>query len=168
MDNRARNLVKRNSLKSVTLWKDKKTGMVPAAAAATKSLQSCPTLWDPIDGSPPGSPVPGILQARILEWGAIAFSNGIWESFKWFQEAGNKQNLEALGQRMNQWGKHQNLKYFFSHHLLWPFDLCLGLWLCLCVYLSFTLSLTHVCKCTRNTEQLHDQKCWKNMTSHIW
>ena len=39
------------------------------------SLQSCPTLWDPIDGSPPGSPVPGILQARTLEWVAISFSN---------------------------------------------------------------------------------------------
>ena len=44
------------------------------AAAAAKSLQLCPTLCDPIDGSPPGSPVPGILQARRLEWGAIAFS----------------------------------------------------------------------------------------------
>ena len=41
---------------------------------AAKSLQSCPTLCDPIDGSPPGSPVPGILQARTLEWVAIAFS----------------------------------------------------------------------------------------------
>ena len=40
-----------------------------------KLLQSCPTLCDPIDGSPPGSPVPGILQARILEWVAISFSN---------------------------------------------------------------------------------------------
>ena len=46
-----------------------------AAAAAAKSLQLCPTLCDPIDGSPPGSPVPGILQARILEWVAISFSN---------------------------------------------------------------------------------------------
>ena len=46
----------------------------PVATAAAKSLQSCPTLCDPIDGSPLGSPVPGILQARILEWGAIAFS----------------------------------------------------------------------------------------------
>ena len=46
---------------------------LPAAAAA-KSLQSCPTLCDPIDGSPPGSPVPGILQARTLEWVAITFS----------------------------------------------------------------------------------------------
>ena len=45
-----------------------------AAAAAAKSLQSCPTLCDPTDGSPPGSPVPGILQARTLEWGAISFS----------------------------------------------------------------------------------------------
>ena len=43
--------------------------------AAAKSLQSCPTLCDPIDGSPPGSPVPGILQARTLEWVAIPFSN---------------------------------------------------------------------------------------------
>ena len=45
------------------------------AAAAAKSLQSCPTLCDPIDGSPPGSPVLGILQARTLEWVAISFSN---------------------------------------------------------------------------------------------
>jgi len=45
------------------------------AAAAAKSLQSCPTLCDPVDGSPPGSPVPGILQARTLEWVAISFSN---------------------------------------------------------------------------------------------
>ena len=45
------------------------------AAAAAKSLQSCPTLCDPIDGGPPGSPVPGILQARTLEWTAISFSN---------------------------------------------------------------------------------------------
>ena len=45
------------------------------AAAAAESLQSCPTLCDPIDGSPPGSPVPGILQARTLEWVAISFSN---------------------------------------------------------------------------------------------
>ena len=44
-----------------------------AAAAAAKSLQSCPTLCDPRDGSPPGSPVPGILQARTLEWVAISF-----------------------------------------------------------------------------------------------
>ena len=46
-----------------------------AAAAAAKSLQSCPTLCNPIDGSPAGSPVPGILQARTLEWVAISFSD---------------------------------------------------------------------------------------------
>ena len=45
------------------------------AGAAAESLQSCPTLCDPIDGSPPGSAVPGILQARTLEWVAISFSN---------------------------------------------------------------------------------------------
>jgi len=49
------------------------------AAAAAKSFQSCPTLCDPVDGSPPGSPVPGILQARILKWIAISFSN----AWKW-------------------------------------------------------------------------------------
>ena len=46
-----------------------------AAAAAAKSLQSCLTLCDPIDGGPPGSPIPGIRQARTLEWVAISFSN---------------------------------------------------------------------------------------------
>ena len=45
------------------------------AAAAAKSLQSCPTLYDPINSSPPGSPMPGILQGRTLEWAAISFSN---------------------------------------------------------------------------------------------
>ena len=50
-----------------------------AAAATAKSLQSCPTLCNPRDGSPPGSPVPGILQARTLEWVAISFSN----AWKW-------------------------------------------------------------------------------------
>ena len=51
------------------------------AAATAKSFQLCPTLCDPIDGSPPGSPVPGILQARTLEWVAISFSNA-WK-WKW-------------------------------------------------------------------------------------
>ena len=51
------------------------TYMQSAAAAAAKSLQPCPTLCDPIDGSPSGSPIPGILQARTLEWVAISFSN---------------------------------------------------------------------------------------------
>ena len=53
-------------------WTEKKA---VAAATAAKSLQSCPTLCDPIDGSPTGSTVPGILQARTLEWVVISFSN---------------------------------------------------------------------------------------------
>ena len=57
-------------------WKD---SLEKGKAAAAKLLQSCLTLCNPIDGSPPGSPVPGILQARMLEWAAISFSN----AWKW-------------------------------------------------------------------------------------
>ena len=60
----------------IYLWE---AWVIDAAAAAAKSLQSCPTLCDPIDGSPPSSPVLGILQARTLEWVAISFSN----AWKW-------------------------------------------------------------------------------------
>ena len=60
--------------------RDWRRGWYPIAAAA-KSLQSCPTLWDPIDGSPPGSPVPGILQARTLEW--LSFPSPMHEREKW-------------------------------------------------------------------------------------
>ena len=56
----------------ISYWQSKQS---TAAATAAKSLQSCPTLCDPMDSSPRGSPVPGILQARTLEWVAIAFSN---------------------------------------------------------------------------------------------
>ena len=55
------------------------TAAAAAAAAAAESLQLCPTLCDPIDGSPPDSPIPGILQARTLEWVAISFSS----AWKW-------------------------------------------------------------------------------------
>ena len=54
---------------------DFRNDIVYAAAAAAKPLQLCPTVCDPIDGSPPGSPIPGSLQARTLEWVAISFSN---------------------------------------------------------------------------------------------
>ena len=54
---------------------ENREGVEETAAAAAKSLQSCLTLCDPIDGSPPGSPVPGTLQARTLEWVAISFSS---------------------------------------------------------------------------------------------
>ena len=72
-----------NCPETVTLYVTKnvycRTAMLVSDLAITKSLQSCPTLCDPIDSSPPGSPIPGILQARVLEWGAIAFSN----AWKW-------------------------------------------------------------------------------------
>ena len=58
---------------------ERKTPIQYAAATAAKSLQSCPTLCNPIDGRPPGSPVPGILQASTLEWVAVLFSN----AWKW-------------------------------------------------------------------------------------
>ena len=61
------------------LWEKSLVLSLLAAAAAAKSLQSCPTLCDPRDGSPPGSPFLGILQARTLEWVAISFSN----AWKW-------------------------------------------------------------------------------------
>ena len=60
--------------------------------AAAKSLQSCPTLCDPIDGSPPGSPVPGVLQARTLEWVAISFSN----AWKWKVKVKSLSRLRLL------------------------------------------------------------------------
>ena len=69
------------SLASITMNKANGHDEIPVAAtttAAAKSLQSCPTLWDPTDGRPPGSVVPGILQERTLEWVAISFSN-VWK-----------------------------------------------------------------------------------------
>ena len=64
--------IKNEIFRFVTTWTDLES---TAAAAAAKSPQSCPTLCDPTDGSPPGSPIPGILQARTLEWVTISFSN---------------------------------------------------------------------------------------------
>ena len=61
------------------LWYKSVHELIKILAAAAKSLQSCPTLCNPIDGSPPGPAVPGILQARILEWVAISFPN----AWKW-------------------------------------------------------------------------------------
>ena len=74
-------------LKKFSIWKMQVSSchefILFSAAAAAKSLQSCLTLCNPIDGSPPGSPIPGILQARTLEWVAISFSNPIFKTFKW-------------------------------------------------------------------------------------
>ena len=63
----------------ILLWNDRAYNKQEKGAAAANALQLCPTLCDPIDGSPPGSPVPGIFQARTLEWVAISFSN----AWKW-------------------------------------------------------------------------------------
>ena len=71
------------------IWRSRSLGVLQSSklhCSAAKSLQSCSTLCDPIDGSPPGSPVPGILQARTLEWVAISFSN----AWKW------KVNVKSL------------------------------------------------------------------------
>ena len=67
-------------------------GIIRHAAAAAKLLQSCPTLCDPIDGSPPGSSVPGILQARTLEWVAISFSN----AWKWKVKVKSLSHVQLL------------------------------------------------------------------------
>ena len=86
--NMTEQLNNKRCIKNITIIKGVSTGrkrhskinilkklVIAATTTTTKSLQSCPTLCDPIDGSPPGSPVPGILQARTLEWVAISFSN---------------------------------------------------------------------------------------------
>ena len=67
-----------------------------AAAAAAKSLQSCSTLCDPIDGSPPGSDVPGILQARTLEWVSISFQARILEWFAIFFSRGRSKGSSII------------------------------------------------------------------------
>ena len=74
---RGQESLRRNGVAIIVKMASKESEMqyLPAAAAAAKLLQSCPTLCAPIDGSPTGSSDPGILQARILEWVAVSFSN---------------------------------------------------------------------------------------------
>ena len=74
---RGQESLRRNGVAIIVKMASKESEMqyLPAAAAAAKLLQSCPTLCNPIDGSPSGSAIPGILQARTLEWIAISFSN---------------------------------------------------------------------------------------------
>ena len=79
-----------------------------STAAAAKSLQSCPILCDPIDGSPPGSPVPGILQARTLEWVAISFSS----AWKWKVKVKSLSRVQLFA---NPWTA--------AYRLLCPWDL---------------------------------------------
>ena len=78
--------------------------MKTSAAAAAKLLQSCPTLCNPIDGSPPGSPIPGILQARTLEWVAISFSN----AWKWKEKMKSLSRVRLLAKHL---AESKNLFY---------------------------------------------------------
>ena len=95
---------------------------LPAAAAAAKSLQSCLTLCNPVDGSPPGSLVPGILQARTLEWVAISFSN----AWKWKVEVKSLSRVQLLASRaqFNSWfhkflsPKHESEKWKWSRSVM--------------------------------------------------
>ena len=86
------------------------------AAAAAKSLQSCLTLCDPIDSSPPGSPVPGILQARTLEWGAIAFS-------AWTAGRSHQSILKEINPEYSLEGLLMKLKLQYFGYLMWIADL---------------------------------------------
>ena len=90
-----------------------------AATAAAKSLQLCPTLCDPIDGSPPGSPVPGILQTRTLEWVAIAFSN----AWKWKVKVKSLSRVPLLATPWT--AAHQAPSMGFSRQEYWSGCHCL-------------------------------------------
>ena len=85
-----------HDLDSTKTWRSWKRGFIfilfTAAAAAAKSLQSCPTLCDPTDGSPPGSPTPGILQARTLEWIPISLS----KAWKWKMKVKSLSRIRLL------------------------------------------------------------------------
>ena len=95
------------------------------AAAAAKSLQSCPTLCNPIDGSPPGSPVPGILQARTLEWVAIAFSGDLLDpGIK--PEFPVSPALQADSLPLSQQGSYI---YIYTHTRV-----CVCMYVCMCIY----------------------------------
>ena len=74
---------KENNHNLIKIGKENSSASFSCWAAAAKSLQSCLTLCDPIDCSPPGSPIPWILQARILEWVAISFSNQLYNLILW-------------------------------------------------------------------------------------
>ena len=119
-----------------------------AYAAAAKSLQSCPTLCDPIDSSPPGSSVPGILQVRILEWVAISFSNdGLYNSLNseitLHRDIFQLPSVEtscSIGTKLLYWKKTESLFLYFP------------------VGFRFTI-LTSI-KQKKSRESLGDQKSW--------
>ena len=98
------------------------------AAAAAKSLQSCPTLCNPIDSSPPGSPVPGILQARTLEWVTISFSNAKW---KWSRSVVSN-SLRPHGLQptrlLHPWDFPGKSTAMGCHRLLWKMSINMNYW----------------------------------------
>ena len=108
------------------------------AAAAAKSLQSCLTLCDPIDGGPPGSPIPGILQARTLKWVAISFSN----AWKWKVKVKSLSRVQlpatpSMGfSRQEYWSgvplpytfAHRNRKFLFEFYCYWYQDAICSSW----------------------------------------
>ena len=113
-----------------------------AAAAAAKSLQSCPTLCDPIDGSPWGSPVPGILQARTLEWVAVSFSN----AWKWKVKVKSLSRVQLLATPWT--AAHQASPFMgFSRQECWsgvPLPSPINIYY---IYIyEYLFTYTHICK----------------------
>ena len=134
------------------------------AAAAAKSLQSCPTLCDPIDGSPSGSPVPGILQARILEWVAISFSN----AWKWKVKVKSLSRVQLLAtawtaayqaplsmgfSRQEYWSR---VPLPSSTCLFWKIKVIQGL-LCMCICVNVP---------SKKTIKIYP-KCWQKLSTKM-
>ena len=156
-----------------------------AAAAAAKSLQSCPTLCDPRDSSPPGSPVPGILQARTLEWVAISSSN----AWKWKVKVKSLSRVQLLAtpwtavyQAPRPWdspGKSTGVEIQYSwHHIIYVFinppvhgvtDHCLKDKVYFpCVHILMNYSIHKVCKSQLSSWiNFHTMQLLVNRTSEI-
>ena len=104
------------------VWKPNMYNAAAAAAAAAKSLQSCPTLCDPIDGSPPGSSVPGILQARTLEWVAISFSSaGKWKGSRSVVSNSSRAHGQQPTRLLRPWDLPGKSAGVGCHCLLWTY-----------------------------------------------
>ena len=119
--------------------------ILAAAATAAKSPQSCPTLCHPIDGSPPGSPVPGILQPRTLEWVAISFSN----AWKWKVKVKSLSRVQlfatpwtAAHQAPLSMGFSRQEYWMGCHRLYW---LCTYKYVHMCMYKSCCVRLSWMC-----------------------
>ena len=147
--------------------------------AAAKSLQSCPTLCDPIDGSPPGSPVPGILQARILEWVAISFSN----AWKWKVKVKSLSRVRLLATPWTA-AYQASPSIGFSRQEYWsgvPYSCTLMNWVCkkqwslLCRYLtpyfqtqSFWPFSLKGQLCSHQRTDAFEMQCWRRLLRVLW